>query len=136
VGKSLSLRGQAIGGGSVDLADYSGKVVLIQYWATWCEPCLADIARLREIYGQFKNQGFDVIGVNLDNDAEALANYLRTNSLPWRQIHESGGLESPQAVAMGIMTLPQMVLVDKQGKVVNRNVHIAELTSELAPLLK
>lgn len=136
VGKPLALRGSAIGGGTVDLATYKGKVVLVQYWATWCEPCLADIARLRELYRQYKGQGFEVVGVNVDTDTEQLAAYMKANSTPWPNMHEEGGLESRPAVELGVMTLPQMLLLDRDGRVVNRNVHVAELTSELGRLLK
>jgi thiol-disulfide isomerase/thioredoxin len=136
VGKPLALRGRAVDGSTTDLSSFSGKVVLVQYWATWCEPCMADMARLREVYSQYKGQGFEIIGVNLDNDSESLVKYLRSNPLPWRQLYEPGGLESRLAAEMGIMTLPQMILVGKDGRVVNRNLHISELTGELGRVLK
>ena len=136
VGKALNLRGRGVDSGTVDLSNYAGKVVLVQYWATWCEPCMADMARLREVHSQYKSKGFDIVGINLDNDSEALISYLRSNPLPWRQIYEQGGLESRPAVEMGIMTLPQMILVGKDGRVINRNLHISELTSELDRVLK
>jgi thiol-disulfide isomerase/thioredoxin len=132
----LSLQGSAVGGGIVDVSKHRGKVVLVQYWATWCEPCLADIARLREIYRQFKGQGFEVVGVNVDTDTEQLSAYLKENAIPWQNIREEGGLESRPAVELGVMTLPQMLLLDGDGKVVNRNIHVAELTTELGRLLK
>jgi hypothetical protein len=94
------------------------------------------MARLREVHSQYKGKGFDIVGINLDNDSEALISYLRSNPLPWRQIYEQGGLESRPAVEMGIMTLPQMILVGKDGRVINRNLHISELTSELDRVLK
>jgi thiol-disulfide isomerase/thioredoxin len=136
VGKPLGLQGSAIGGGIVDLASLKGKVVLVQYWATWCEPCLVDVARLREIYRQYNGQGFEIVGINVDTDTQQLAAYLKENPLPWRTIQEEGGLESRPAIELGVMTLPQMLLLDRDGKVVNRNVHVAELTSELSRLLK
>jgi thiol-disulfide isomerase/thioredoxin len=136
VGKPLNLQGAAVGGGIVDLSELTGKVVLVQYWATWCEPCLADIARLREIYREHKDQGFEIVGINVDTEKDQLAAYVKENPLPWRNIHEEGGLESRPAVELGIMTLPQMLLLDKDGRVINRNAHVAELTSELGRLLK
>jgi len=135
VGKPFSLSGQSMAGGSVDIARLGGKVVLVQYWATWCEPCIADMARLRELHSKYSDRGFTIVGINLDNQREKAAAMLKESPLPWPQIHESGGLESRLANEMGILSLPTMILVDKRGRVANRNVHVSELEVELKKLL-
>jgi len=137
VNKTIRLKGaSAAGGKPIDLASYAGKVVLIQYWATWCEPAKVDLAQLKELQAQFGKDGFAILGVSLDTKPEELNDYLKKNRLPWAQIYEPGGLDSRLANELGILTLPTMILVGKDGHVVNRNVHITELEREVGNLLK
>ena len=79
---------------------------------------------------------FAIIGVNLDYEPENLKSYLAENPLPWQQIYEKGGMDSRPANALGILTVPTMILVDQQGRVVNRNVSTAELEAELKKLIR
>ena len=136
VGKAITLRGRDLRGKQVDLARYRGKTVLIQYWATWCEPCIPDMARIKELVTKYAKQGFTVIGVSLDSQRADVAKFAQGNRLTWPQIHEPGGLESRLANEMGILTLPTMILVDKNGRVVNRGIHVTELDAELGKLLR
>ena len=136
VGKTISLQGKSPSGGKVDLAAYRGKVVLIQYWASWCEPCKADMVTLKDLLARYGRSGFSIIGVNLDSSLQKMGAYLAESRLPWPQIFEEGGLDSRPANELGILTLPTMILVDQQGKVVNRNIHVAELDRELKKLIR
>ena len=81
-------------------------------------------------------KGFAAIGINLDSDVKLLTAYLRENSLSWPQLYEPGGLDSRLANELGIMTVPTMLLIDKSGQVVRRNLPSAELDAELQRLLK
>ncbi len=135
VGKTISLAGQSPLGSPVDLAKYRGKAVLIQYWATWSGPAKADMATLKELWNKH-GRSFTVIGVNLDNSVKDLNAYLGENPLPWPQIYEAGGLDSRPANVFGILTVPTMILVDQQGKVVNRNIAIADVEAEVKKLVK
>ena len=76
------------------------------------------------------------MGINLDSNPAELQAYLREERLAWPQMYEEGGLESRLAIELGILTLPTMMLIDRQGKVINRNIHIGELESELKKLAK
>jgi thiol-disulfide isomerase/thioredoxin len=136
VGKSLSFRGRSATGGVVDLAKYRGSVVLLQFWATWCEPCKADMATLKELTGKYGRAGFTVIGISLDSRPRDLAEYLAQNQLPWPQVYEEGGLDSRPANDLGILTVPTMILIDQNGRVVSRNVRVADLSSELKKLMR
>ncbi len=136
VGKQIPFRGESMTGGLVDLAKYRGRVVLIQFWATWCEPCKTDMATLKEMIGKYGADGFSIIGVNLDNSEERGEQYVKENQVNWPQVHEEGGLDSRPANELGILTLPTMILVGPDGKVVNRNVHVAELDRELKRLIR
>ena len=135
VGKAVSLSGKSPRGGSVDLAKYRGKVVLVQYWATWSGPAKADMAVLKELWNKY-GRSFMVVGVSLDNNAKDLNAYLTENPLPWPQIYEEGGLDSRPANVFGILTVPTMILIDQQGKVVSRNIATADVESEVKKLLK
>jgi len=135
VGKAIELQGKGPTGEVVELAKFRGKVVLIQYWATWSEPSKADMAILKDLLEKH-GSGFAVIGVNLDNNSQALSAFLAENKLPWPQIYEEGGLDSRPAVELGILTLPTMILVDREGKVVNRNIGTSELIGELKKLIR
>jgi thiol-disulfide isomerase/thioredoxin len=136
VGKVLEFQGKSPSGEVVELAKYRGQIVLIQYWATWCEPCKADMAMLKELVDKYGRAGFAVLGINLDNDPQVMASYLKESPLPWAQIFEEGGLDSRPAVELGILTLPTMILVDQNGKVVNRNISTTELANELKKLAR
>ncbi len=135
VGKTVSLSGKSPRGGSVDLAKYRGKVVLVQYWATWSGPAKADMAVLKELWNKY-GRSFMVVGVSLDNDVKDLNAYLAENPLPWPQIYEEGGLDSRPANVFGILTVPTMILLDQQGKVVSRNIAVADVETEVKKLLK
>ena len=135
VGKTITLRGQSPQGSPIDLANYRGKVVLIQYWATWCGPAKADMATLKEMWNKY-GRSLAIIGVSLDNNVKDLNAYLAENPLPWPQIFEEGGLDSRPANALGILTVPTMILVDQQGKVVSRAVSIVDLEAELKKLIR
>ena len=134
IGKSIRLSGNDLNGGKVDLANYRRKVVLIQYWATWCGPCKADMVLLKNIYAKKGGRDFDIISVCLDNDAAGAKQFLSQERFAWKNIHEPGGLDGRLANEMGVMTLPLMMLVDQNGNVANNNIHVAELEAELGRL--
>ncbi|MEI8372691.1 MAG: redoxin domain-containing protein [Planctomycetota bacterium] len=134
VGTLLNLSGKSLGGETVDLASYRGKVVLIQYWATWSDSVKNDMPALKQLVTKYRGS-FAVIGVSVDTNAKALNAYLTDNPLPWPQIHEEGGQDSRPANALGIITVPTMILVDAQGKVVNRSIQTAEIEAELKKLI-
>jgi hypothetical protein len=136
VGKPMQLRGADLQGGRIDLAaaPYRGKVVLIQYWATWSGPSQQDMVLLQNFFAQKGGRDFDIIGVCLDADAGAARQFLAANKFPWKQVYEPGGLEGRLATEMGVMTVPLMILVDQKGNVVNDNVQVADLPTELAKL--
>ena len=133
VGKVLPLKGTTMLGNKVALSQYKGQMVLIQYWATWCEPCLKDMDEIKELQAKYAKQ-FAVLGVNLDNDAEQAKRFAKSEKLPWHNLYEPGGLDSRLAVEMGILTLPTLILVDEKGQVINRNIHAGELAGELRKL--
>jgi thiol-disulfide isomerase/thioredoxin len=110
--------------------------VLLHFWATWGESCKADMPALKELLSKYSKAGFKVIGVSLDNKAQDVTAYLAENSLPWPQVYEEGGLDSRPANQLGILTVPTMILVDQDGKVINRAIRAPEIEPQLKKLLR
>jgi thiol-disulfide isomerase/thioredoxin len=135
VGNSISLKGKTLGGKAFDLSQLKGKVVLIHYWASDIDACRNDMAQLDRMMTKY-GDGFIVVGVSLDTDPKALTDYLRENGFLWPQVWEQGGMGNRLANEMGILTLPTMLLVDKQGKVISRNISAGGLDGELKQILK
>ncbi|TWT34101.1 redoxin family protein [Blastopirellula retiformator] len=136
VGKTIQVAGKTLGGKQVNLAALKGRVVLVHFWATWCEPCKQDQLVLRQLQAKYGRKGFELIGVSLDSDKSELTKYMAQARLTWPQIYEDGGLDSPLATDLGVLTLPTMFLVGADGKVISRNIHVSQLDSELGKLLK
>jgi thiol-disulfide isomerase/thioredoxin len=137
VGKTLSIQSKTTDGQAFDLEKFrGGGVVLIQYWATWCDLCKQDMTQIRALQSKYGPKGFRVVGINLDQDSRAVGQFLTAAKLTWPQLYESGGMDSRLANQMGIQTLPTMILIDKTGHVVRRNVHASELEAELGKLMK
>jgi thiol-disulfide isomerase/thioredoxin len=134
-GKPLALSGTAVDGKSVAVERLQGAPVLVHYWATWCEPCKVDIAKIRELYSKYGPQKFRVVGITLDSDKDELSAYLAGKPMPWPQLHESGGLDGRLAEELGVLTLPTMLLLDADGKVVDRNLVITDLERKLEALI-
>jgi thiol-disulfide isomerase/thioredoxin len=136
VGKPLDIKFTALDGRQVDLRQMKGKVVLIDFWATWCGPCVGEIPHLIEAYEQFHLQGFEVIGVSFDSDREALQRFVNQNKLPWPQYFDGKVWKNKYGIHFGIARIPTMWLVDKNGDLretnagVDLKVKVQKLLSE------
>ena len=106
-----------IEGNSFTLKDYHGKVVLLDFWATTCGPCIREMSNVKRIYDSYKDRGFEVIGISLDGDESDMQNFLAKCQLPWRQIFngEDGHLKK----LFGIRGIPSLWLIDREGKVIS-----------------
>lgn len=135
VGKPFKFKASDLRRGSIDIEKFSGKVVLIDYWATTCDPWKTDLARLKEIYAKYHSKGFEIIGVSLDSDKADVAKFVQSAGITWPIAFENGGLESPLAMQYGILALPTQFLIDSKGEVVSRTIHTSQLEDELKNLL-
>jgi peroxiredoxin len=136
LGKEIRISGKSPTGTKVDLEKYRGKIVLVHYWSSEYSACTNDLPLLSALEAKYGKRGFTILGISLDSSPQPLMAYLKANPLHWEQIYEPGGLDSRLANELGILTLPTMLLVDRQGKVINRGTHAAELDGELKNLLK
>jgi thiol-disulfide isomerase/thioredoxin len=125
-GRQISLNGKTLDGKDINSQSMAGSPILVHYWATWCEPCKADMAEIRKTQAKFARQNLQVIGVNLDTDAATAKKFLATSkAFPWQHIHEQGGFESPLAIRLGVLSVPVTILIDGDGKVVKRTSHFS-----------
>ncbi len=143
LGKPIELSGTLVDGKPFDWSTYAGKVVLVDFWATWCGPCRAELPNVKENYERFHDKGFEVVGISLDDagpEGKAkLESFLADNQIPWANIYSSdekaGGWENPIATHYGIMGIPATMLVDREGKVVSLSARGEALTEQLEKLL-
>jgi hypothetical protein len=134
-GKELTLSGATTEGSTHDIARQRGKVVAVYYWASWNQQTGPDFIRLKQMMEAYGSKGFEVVCVNLDNTPEEAATFLKTTPAPSVNLTQSGGLESTLAMDYGIMVLPNLFLVGKDGKVVSRTLQVAGLEDELKKVL-
>ncbi|MBC6612180.1 AhpC/TSA family protein [Hymenobacter sp. BT507] len=125
-------------GKQVSLADYRGKYVLVDFWASWCGPCRAENPNITKIYNEFKHKKFDVLSVSLDSeeDREKWLKAVQTDQLPWTQVSDLKGWDNQAAKLYHIQAIPQNFLVDPSGKIVATNLRGDGLQAALAKYIK
>ena len=134
VGKPLDLSGVTDLGGELDWASYRGKVVLVDFWASWCGPCRAQMPKIKAIYEELDRKTFDVVAVNLDRSAEAFEEYSKEHQSPWPNVIGDDG--RALAEQYGITALPTMMVVDGEGKILAVGHSVQALTAAIDNALK
>ena len=119
--KPLDLKFTAVDGSEIDLAALRGQVVLVDFWATWCPPCVEEVPELVATYEKFKDQGFTIVGISLDEDKGALEKFTTENKMTWPQFFDGKGWENEMAKRFKIQTVPTMWLLDREGKLIDAN---------------
>lgn len=129
----VEMKFTAVDGREVDLAKLRGKVVLIDFWATWCGPCKAELPNVKAVYDKYHDRGFEVVAISLDKaaDKQKLIDYCREHALPWPQFFDGKFWQNEFAVKYAVKAIPAMFLLDQQGKVVSTNARGPLLEAEV-----
>jgi thiol-disulfide isomerase/thioredoxin len=135
-GKPMAIKGTLLDGSTFDPASLAGKVVLVDFWATWCGPCVAEIPNMLAQYEKYHAKGFEVVGISLDDDRETLAKFIQDKKIPWPILHEAAGGGHPLATFYGITGIPQLILIGRDGNVITLNARGEALGEKLAELFK
>jgi len=136
-GQVMKLSGPVLGSGqNFDIGAHAGKVVVVYYWASWNQQCAADFIKLQGLAGTYGSKGLEIVCVNLDNSPDAAATFVQKASAPGTHLFQPGALDSPLAVQYGVMVLPNLFLVGKDGKVVSHTVQMNGLEDEIKKLLE
>ncbi len=117
--KPMELSFTSVDGKKVDLADLRGKVVLIDFWATWCPPCVEEVPSLVETYEKYHAQGFEIVGISLDEDKAALEKFTTENKMTWPQFFDGKGWENEMAQRFKIQSVPTLWLLNREGKLID-----------------
>jgi thiol-disulfide isomerase/thioredoxin len=115
LGLPINLSFTALDGRHVSLAELKGKVVLLDFWATTCVPCVSDLPDLKRLYTKYNPQGLEIVGVSLDSDKTALTRFVKKEKIPWPQYYDPAGQTNRLAQEYGITGIPVVWLVDRHG---------------------
>ncbi|MEJ5259880.1 MAG: redoxin domain-containing protein [Anaerohalosphaeraceae bacterium] len=119
-----------------NIQDYRGKVVVIDFWATWCGPCRAATPYLLETYNAFKDKGLVILGISLDSDKKALTDYLKAHEIPWPQYFDGLGWDNKIWRRLGSGGIPLIIVIDRQGIVRHYDINPGQLKNAVQRLLE
>ena len=119
---------KTLGGNAVTPASLKGRVVLLDFWATWCGPCKAELPNVKEAYSRFKGDGFEILGISLDKskdaDSAAFVKWCQENGVTWPQVFDGKHWEAALAKTFGVRSIPFPLLLDRDGQVVAADEHL------------
>jgi thiol-disulfide isomerase/thioredoxin len=139
--KAPEIRLPSPGGDTISLSSLKGKMVLIDFWATWCAPCLKEQPELAGLYKNYRHaeftvgKGFEIYGVSLDSKKSSWENAISKNGISWIQVSDLKFWSSPVAKLYNIQELPFNVLIDGNGAILAKNLHGKDLKNEMAKYL-
>jgi peroxiredoxin len=130
-GSEMALAGPTLDGGTFDLSRLRGKVVIVYYWYSWKGGPVGDFAKLKQLLDTYGKQGLELVTISLDATAKEAAEFVQKTGAPGLHLFQEGGMESKYAVDYGVMMMPSLFLVGKDGKVVNRTLQVGNVEEEV-----
>lgn len=125
-----------IAGEPLSISKYKGKVVLVDFWATWCPPCVAEMPSVVAAYEKYHDKGFEIAGISLDKDKSKLTDFIAKNKMPWPQYFDGKEWGGELIAKYGIDAIPATFLIDAEGRIVARDLRGKALEEQLEKLLK
>lgn len=135
-GPAPEIRQETPEGGTAALSELRGKVVLIDFWASWCRPCRIENPNVKRVYEKYASKGFEILGVSLDRDRAAWLKAIKDDGLPWKHVSDLGFWNNAAAQEYGVQSIPYTVLVDRDGNIIEKGLRGEQLEGKLAELLK
>ena len=124
-----------VAGQPLSIAGHKGKVVLVDFWATWCGPCRIELPNVIAAYQKYHAKGFDIIGVSLDEDKAQLLGFIKDQNMTWPQFFDGQGWSNKLAVKYGIQSIPDAYLLDGEGKIIGKKLRGDALDQAVASAL-
>lgn len=124
-----------LAGKPLSVANFKGKIVLIDFWATWCGPCVAELPTVIKTYEKHHDKGFEIIGISLDQKEEGLKNFTKDRNMTWQQYFDGKGWSNKLAQKYGIQSIPATFLLDGEGKIIGRDLRGEDLEQAVAKAL-
>ena len=118
---------QDLTGNPLSLAAYRGKVTMVDFWATWCGPCKAELPNVIATHQKYYAQGFDIIGVSLDENRNTLTSFVQASGMDWAQYFDGLGWENKLAKQYGVKSIPMDYLLDRHGIILGKELRGAAL---------
>ncbi len=134
--KAIDFNVKDLDGNDLSLEQYRGNVILLDFWAVWCGPCIVEMPNVKGVYEKYKDDNFQIIGISLDNSRDTLVGYLEKEGITWPQFFDENGWQNRVAQMYGINAIPHMYLIDGNGVIRKSGVRGHALEPAVAELVQ
>lgn len=135
-GDPISFSVKDLDGNPLSIEKFKGKVVLLDFWATWCKPCIVEMPNVKRIYDMYQKEGFEIIGISLDSKRTALESYIKKNDIKWPQFFDGAAWNNEIATKYKVRSIPATFLLDRKGKIRFKSVRGSQLARAVEQLVK